>query len=111
VPPHERIRPRRGRTRLGAPQGRRHPRTAEIPEDERDYFLEEKYPAYGNLVPRDIATREIFDICVNEGLGIGGGNMVYLDLTHIPAEYLDPSSAASWRSTRSSPATIPERCP
>ena len=30
------------------------------------YFLEEKYPAYGNLVPRDIATREIFDVCVNQ---------------------------------------------
>jgi succinate dehydrogenase / fumarate reductase flavoprotein subunit len=53
-----------------------------IPEEDRFYFLEEKYPAYGNIVPRDIATREIFDICVNQGLGIGGGNMVYLDLTH-----------------------------
>lgn len=30
------------------------------------YFLEEKYPAYGNLVPRDIATREIFDVCVEQ---------------------------------------------
>lgn len=36
------------------------------------YFLEEKYPAYGNLVPRDIATREIFDVCVNQHLGING---------------------------------------
>jgi len=60
-----------------------------IPEEERDYFLERIYPAYGNLVPRDIATREIFNICVNEGRGIGGGNMVYLDLTHIPADELD----------------------
>src|SRR5690606_30069908 len=40
------------------------------------YFLEEKYPAYGNLVPRDIATREIFDVCVNQKLGINGENMV-----------------------------------
>ncbi len=50
-----------------------------IPEDERDYFLERIYPKYGNLVPRDIATREIFMICQN-GYGVGGGNMVYLDL-------------------------------
>jgi succinate dehydrogenase / fumarate reductase flavoprotein subunit len=35
-------------------------------------------------VPRDIATREIFDICVNEGMGVGGENQVYLDLTHKP---------------------------
>lgn len=56
----------------------------EIPVAERWYFLEEKYPAYGNLVPRDIASRELFDICVNQGLGVGGGQMVYLDVTHIP---------------------------
>ncbi|HEV8486577.1 MAG TPA: succinate dehydrogenase flavoprotein subunit [Blastocatellia bacterium] len=59
-----------------------------IPEGERWYFLEEKYPAYGNLVPRDIATRELFQICL-DGYGVGGGNMVYLDLTHIPAATLD----------------------
>ena len=58
-----------------------------IPEAERWYFLEEKYPAYGNLVPRDIATREIFQVCL-EGHGVGGENQVYLDLTHIPAEVL-----------------------
>ena len=58
-----------------------------IPESERWYFLEEKYPAYGNLVPRDIATREIFQVCL-EGHGVGGENQVYLDLTHIPAETL-----------------------
>ncbi|HSZ60121.1 MAG TPA: succinate dehydrogenase flavoprotein subunit [Tepidisphaeraceae bacterium] len=50
-----------------------------IPEAERYYFLEERYPKYGNIVPRDIATREIFDVC-QQGLGVGGGNMVYLDL-------------------------------
>jgi succinate dehydrogenase / fumarate reductase flavoprotein subunit len=50
-----------------------------IPEGERWYFLEEKYPKYGNLVPRDIATREIFQVC-QDGYGVGGGNMVYLDL-------------------------------
>lgn len=53
------------------------------------YFLEEKYPAYGNLVPRDIATREIFDVCVNQKLGINGENMVYLDLSHKDPDELD----------------------
>ena len=55
----------------------RHPN--DIPDSERWYFLEEKYPKYGNLVPRDIATREIFQTCL-DGYGVGGGNMVYLDL-------------------------------
>jgi succinate dehydrogenase / fumarate reductase flavoprotein subunit len=59
-----------------------------IPEKERLYFLEEKYPAYGNLVPRDIATREIFQVCI-EGKGVGKENQVYLDVTHIPADVLD----------------------
>ncbi|MDV6378144.1 succinate dehydrogenase flavoprotein subunit [Sporosarcina sp. GW1-11] len=53
------------------------------------YFLEEKYPDYGNLVPRDIATREIFDVCVNQKLGINGENMVYLDLSHKDPKELD----------------------
>ncbi|HLS06360.1 MAG TPA: succinate dehydrogenase flavoprotein subunit [Bacillota bacterium] len=53
------------------------------------YFLEEKYPAYGNLVPRDIATREIFDVCVNQKLGVNGENMVYLDLSHKDPEELN----------------------
>ncbi|MFC9597919.1 succinate dehydrogenase flavoprotein subunit [Peribacillus butanolivorans] len=53
------------------------------------YFLEEKYPAYGNLVPRDIATREIFDVCMNMKLGINGENMVYLDLSHKDPKELD----------------------
>jgi succinate dehydrogenase flavoprotein subunit len=59
-----------------------------IPEKERWYFLEEKYPAYGNLVPRDIATREIFLVCRN-GFGVDGKRQVYLDLTHIPPKELD----------------------
>jgi succinate dehydrogenase / fumarate reductase, flavoprotein subunit len=59
-----------------------------IPEKERWYFLEEKYPAYGNLVPRDIATREIFQVCL-DGHGVGGENQVYLDLSHIDAATLD----------------------
>ena len=70
------------------PQDIRLPR--DIPESERYYFLEERYPEYGNLVPRDIATREIFDICVNDGLSIDKERMsVYLDLTHIPKAELD----------------------
>lgn len=53
------------------------------------YFLEEMFPAYGNLVPRDVASRAIYDVCVNQGLGVDGENKVYLDLSHIPAEYLE----------------------
>ena len=61
-----------------------------IPEGERYYFLEERYPKYRNLVPRDIATREIFDICVNDGLSVEKDRLcVYLDLTHIPKKELD----------------------
>ena len=52
------------------------------------YFLEEMFPNYGNLVPRDIATRVIYDVVYNQGLGVEGEKMVYLDLSHIDAEYL-----------------------
>ena len=70
------------------PQDSRDPR--EIPESDRMYFLEERYPKYGNLVPRDIATREIFDICTNEGLSVEKDRLcVYLDLTHLSREMLD----------------------
>ena len=60
-----------------------------IPEAERFYFLEEWYPKYGNLVPRDIATRAIHRIVYQEKLGIGGQAAVYLDVTHIPRDILD----------------------
>jgi succinate dehydrogenase / fumarate reductase flavoprotein subunit len=53
------------------------------------YFLEEWYPAYGNLVPRDIATRAIFKVVVDMKLGIDGQNMVYLDVSHLPREVLE----------------------
>lgn len=53
------------------------------------YFLEEKYPAYGNLVPRDIATREIYDVIYNQHLGVNGENVVYLDVSHIDPTVLD----------------------
>jgi succinate dehydrogenase / fumarate reductase flavoprotein subunit len=59
-----------------------------IPEAERWYFLEERYPKYKNLVPRDVASREIHNVCVDMGLGIGGSMAVYLDLTHVPREQL-----------------------
>lgn len=66
---------------------RRDPR--EIPEDERWYFLEDWYPSYGNLVPRDIASRSIFKVCTELGMGIGGERKVFLDLTHLPNDFLD----------------------
>ncbi len=65
-------------------------RANDIPESERYYFLEERYPKYGNLVPRDIATREIFNVCTYEGLSVEKDRLaVYLDLTHIPRHTLD----------------------
>lgn len=70
------------------PQDTRDPR--DIPANERYYFLEERYPTYGNLVPRDIATREIFSVCVEEGLSVDAERQsVYLDLTHIDRRELD----------------------
>jgi succinate dehydrogenase / fumarate reductase flavoprotein subunit len=69
-------------------------RGRDVPEKDRDYFLEEKYPGYGNLVPRDIASRELFLKCYHGGAGIYNGksgkneNEVYLDLTHIPKDML-----------------------
>ena len=53
----------------------------DIPEEERDYFLERKYPSYGNLAPRDIASRSAKEVC-DEGRGVGPSGLgVYLDLT------------------------------
>jgi succinate dehydrogenase / fumarate reductase flavoprotein subunit len=52
---------------------------AQIPESERDYFLERKYPSYGNLAPRDISSRAAKQVC-DDGQGVGpGGRGVYLD--------------------------------
>ncbi|RJP63932.1 MAG: fumarate reductase/succinate dehydrogenase flavoprotein subunit, partial [Ignavibacteriales bacterium] len=51
----------------------------QIPEDERDYYLERKYPSYGNLAPRDISSRSAKEAC-DAGLGVGeSGQAVYLD--------------------------------
>lgn len=49
------------------------------------YFLEEMYPAFGNLVPRDIGAREVLRVC-EVGLGIEGKRQVFLDVTHLPKE-------------------------
>ncbi|MCX7835093.1 MAG: fumarate reductase/succinate dehydrogenase flavoprotein subunit [bacterium] len=54
---------------------------SEIPEDERYYFLEEKYPSFGNLVPRDVASRNAKEVC-DKGLGVGTTKLaVYLDFS------------------------------
>jgi succinate dehydrogenase flavoprotein subunit len=54
-------------------------RPSDIPEDERDYYLERIYPSFGNLVPRDIASRAAKNVC-DEGRGVGPGGLgVYLD--------------------------------
>ncbi len=76
--------------RVWVPKTKNDPRLGkDIPESERWFFLEERYPKYKNLVPRDVATREIFDVCRNLGMGVGGRDGVYLDVTHIPAKTLD----------------------
>ena len=60
-----------------APGDKRKPEA--IPEDERDYFLERKYPSFGNLVPRDVASRNAKEMCdANKGVG-ASGLAVYLD--------------------------------
>ena len=66
--------------RIWVPLKKDDPRSPEeIPEDERDYYLERRYPAFGNLVPRDIASRAAKERC-DEGFGVGSTNMaVYLD--------------------------------
>ncbi len=76
--------------RVWVPRKLNDPRPAKtIPEADRFYFLEEWYPKYGNLVPRDIATRAIHRIVYQENLGIDGQPMVYLDVTHIDKETLN----------------------
>jgi succinate dehydrogenase flavoprotein subunit len=66
--------------RIWVPKKAGDPRSPDaIPEDERDYFLERKYPSFGNLVPRDVASRNCKEVC-DQGRGVGpGGRGVYLD--------------------------------
>ena len=69
------------------PQDDRDPMS--IPVSDRYYFLEERYPTFGNLVPRDIATREIFDVCITQGLSVEPDRpCVYLDVTGLSSEAL-----------------------
>ncbi len=76
--------------RVWVPRDKNDKRVARsIPEADRWYFLEEWYPKYGNLVPRDVATRAIFKVVYEHGMGIDGQPMVYLDLTHIDRETLN----------------------
>ena len=76
--------------RVWVPRKKGDPRPAQtIPEADRWYFLEEWYPKYGNLVPRDIATRAIHKVVYEHDLGIDGQAMVYLDVSHIDAETLN----------------------
>ncbi|GGG34993.1 fumarate reductase/succinate dehydrogenase flavoprotein subunit [Hymenobacter glacieicola] len=70
-------------------------RVADIPEDERDYFLERKYPAFGNLVPRDVASRNAKMMC-DEGRGVGSSGLaVYLDFADVIKR-----NGASWVSQK-----------
>ena len=70
--------------RVWVPKDRNDKRAgASIPEGERYYFLEEKYPKYRNLVPRDIASREIFRAVMHEGYSAEGQRSVFLDVTHL----------------------------
>ncbi len=76
--------------RVWVPRKKNDPRPAKtIPEADRWYFLEEKYPKYGNLVPRDIATREIHQVVFDLDMGIDGQPMVYLDVSHIDRATLE----------------------
>jgi succinate dehydrogenase / fumarate reductase flavoprotein subunit len=72
------------------PSDRREP--LRIPESERFYFLEDWYPSYGNTVPRDIASRAIWRVTRELGLGVGGPgesrDRVYLDLTHLDGDFV-----------------------
>ena len=68
------------RARVGSEEkGRQRARRSRFPEDERDYYLERRYPSFGNLVPRDVASRNAKEVC-DEGRGVGPRRQgVYLD--------------------------------
>ena len=83
--------------RVWLPAKRDDPRAAAaIPEAERDYFLERQYPAYGNMVPRDVASRRARELC-NGGQGVGpGGRSVYLDFNDAIADHGRATIAARY---------------
>ncbi|MCG7942435.1 MAG: succinate dehydrogenase (quinone) flavoprotein subunit [Candidatus Thiodiazotropha taylori] len=64
-------------------------RPNQIPEQDRFYFLEEWYPSYGNTVPRDLASRAIWEVVNKLGLGVAGEAKVYLDLTHLNPGFIE----------------------
>ena len=68
--------------RIWVPKTKRDQRSPnQIPEDERDYYLERRYPSFGNLVPRDVASRNAKQVC-DEGYGVGTSGLgVYLDFS------------------------------
>ena len=87
----------------------------QIPEAERDYYLERRYPSFGNLVPRDVASRNAKAVC-DEGRGVGETGLgVYLDFPRrhqAPGEAPSASATATCsRCTSASPTRIPTRCP
>jgi succinate dehydrogenase / fumarate reductase flavoprotein subunit len=63
-------------------------RPKEIPESERFFFLEEWYPTYGNTVPRDVASRAIWKVCRDMGLGVRGEDRVFLDVSHLDKAFV-----------------------
>src|SRR5690349_16074912 len=68
----------------------------DIPENERDYYLERIYPSFGNLVPRDIASRAAKNVC-DEGRGVGPGGLgVYLDFADAIARLGQPAVEAKY---------------
>ncbi len=89
----------------------------EIPEDERDYYLERRYPSFGNLVPRDIASRAAKNVC-DAGFGVGPGGLgVHLDFADAIARLGRPAIEARYgnlfemyqRITAEDPYTVPMR--
>jgi succinate dehydrogenase / fumarate reductase flavoprotein subunit len=84
-----------GRVWVPKTQGDRRP-PQQIPREERDYFLERKYPSFGNLVPRDVASRNAKSVC-DEGRGVGdSGLAVYLDFTDAIARLGKPVISARY---------------
>ena len=83
--------------RVWVPKQSRDPRPpAEIPEEGRDYYLERRYPSFGNLVPRDVASRAAKSVC-DEGLGVGeSGLAVFLDFTDAIRRVGRPTIAAKY---------------
>ena len=87
-----------------------------IPDDERDYYLERRYPSFGNLVPRDVASRNAKIVC-DEGRGVGGGQAVYLDFRDVIARDGKASIEAKYgnlfhmyqKITDEDPYTVPMR--